>query len=59
MGTLCSGKVCRLDSQAGRSGRPDLDLDAYREIVFDIRLTPLVQGKDNQIVHRPRVSLAA
>ncbi|SPB15556.1 catechol 1,2-dioxygenase [Caballeronia novacaledonica] len=33
--------------------------DAYREIVFDIQLTPLVQGKDNQIVHRPRVSATA
>ena len=28
MGTLCSGKGRRLESQAGRSGRPDLDLDA-------------------------------
>ena len=28
MGTLCAGKGCRLDSQARRSGRPDLDLDA-------------------------------
>jgi hypothetical protein len=27
MGTLCAGKGCRLDSQARRSGRPDLDLD--------------------------------
>jgi hypothetical protein len=27
-GTLCAGKGCRLDSQARRSGRPDLDLDA-------------------------------
>ncbi len=28
MGTLCAGKGCRLDSQARRSGRPDLDLNA-------------------------------
>jgi hypothetical protein len=28
MGTLCAGKGCRLDGQACRSGRPDLDLDA-------------------------------
>ena len=28
MGTLCSGKGCRLDGRACRSGRPDLDLDA-------------------------------
>ena len=28
MGTLCAGKGCRLDSQARRSGRPELDLDA-------------------------------
>ncbi|SAK52055.1 catechol 1,2-dioxygenase [Caballeronia temeraria] len=33
--------------------------DAYKEIVFDIQLTPLVQGKDNQIVHRPRASVTA
>ncbi|HEX7932057.1 MAG TPA: catechol 1,2-dioxygenase [Paraburkholderia sp.] len=33
--------------------------DAYQEIEFNIELTPLVQGKDNQIVHRPRVSAAA
>ena len=36
-----------------------LKADAYKEIVFDIQLTPLVQGKDNQIVHRPRVSATA
>jgi hypothetical protein len=28
MDTLCAGKGCRLDSQACRSGRSDLDLDA-------------------------------
>jgi catechol 1,2-dioxygenase len=33
--------------------------DAYKSIEFDIALTSLVQGKDNQIVNRPRVSLAA
>ncbi|MCK9512691.1 MAG: catechol 1,2-dioxygenase [Pigmentiphaga sp.] len=31
-----------------------LKTDDYQEIVFDIRLTPLVQGKDNQVVHRQR-----
>jgi len=36
-----------------------LKSDAYKEIVFDIQLTPLVQGKDNQIVHRPRAAAAA
>jgi len=36
-----------------------LKADAYREIEFNIALTPLVQGKDNQIVHRPRVSATA
>ncbi|MDR5760088.1 catechol 1,2-dioxygenase [Caballeronia sp. LZ035] len=33
--------------------------DAYREIDFDIQLTSLVQGKDNQLVERPRVIVAA
>jgi len=33
--------------------------DAYKEIEFDIQLSPLVQGKDNQLVHRPRVAVAA
>jgi catechol 1,2-dioxygenase len=33
-----------------------LKADAYKEIEFNIELTPLVQGKDNQLVHRPRVS---
>jgi catechol 1,2-dioxygenase len=36
-----------------------LKADAYREIEFNIALTPLVQGKDNQVVHRPRVSATA
>jgi catechol 1,2-dioxygenase len=33
-----------------------LKADTYKEIEFNIELTPLVQGKDNQIVQRPRVS---
>jgi catechol 1,2-dioxygenase len=33
--------------------------DAYKEIEFDIELTPLIQGKDNQVVHRLRASAAA
>ncbi|WP_168793412.1 catechol 1,2-dioxygenase [Paraburkholderia aromaticivorans] len=33
--------------------------DAYKEIAFDIELTPLIQGKDNQLVHRLRVSATA
>ncbi|KVC39424.1 catechol 1,2-dioxygenase [Burkholderia pseudomultivorans] len=33
--------------------------DAYQDIQFDIVLTPLVQGKDNQIVNRPRASVSA
>ena len=33
--------------------------DTYREIEFNIGLTPLVQGKDNQLVHRLRASAAA
>ena len=36
-----------------------LKADAYKEIEFDIALTSLVQGKDNQLVQRPRVSAAA
>jgi catechol 1,2-dioxygenase len=36
-----------------------LKADAYQEIVFDIQLTPRVQGRDNQIVQRPRVSATA
>ena len=33
--------------------------DAYREIEFNIALTPLVQGKDNQLVNRLRASATA
>ncbi|MET3231460.1 UNVERIFIED_ORG: catechol 1,2-dioxygenase [Burkholderia sp. 1263] len=33
--------------------------DAYREIEFNIALTPRVQGKDNQLVNRPRASATA
>nr|WP_202412807.1 catechol 1,2-dioxygenase [Duganella lactea] len=33
--------------------------DAYKEIVFDIALTPLVGGKDNQLVNRARAAAAA
>jgi len=33
--------------------------DAYKSIQFDVRLTPLVQGKDNQVVNRRRASAAA
>ncbi|RKR46109.1 catechol 1,2-dioxygenase [Paraburkholderia sp. BL17N1] len=33
--------------------------DAYKEIQFDIELTPLIQGKDNQLVHRLRASASA
>ncbi|SDV47025.1 catechol 1,2-dioxygenase [Chitinasiproducens palmae] len=36
-----------------------LKTDAYKEIEFDIQLTPLVQGKDTQIVNRLRASAAA
>jgi catechol 1,2-dioxygenase len=36
-----------------------LKADTYKEIEFNIALTPLVQGKDNQLVHRPRVSATA
>ncbi|MDR5781975.1 catechol 1,2-dioxygenase [Caballeronia sp. LZ065] len=44
-----------------KSGGAALGLkdDAYREIDFDIQLTALVQGKDNQLVERPRVIVAA
>jgi catechol 1,2-dioxygenase len=44
-----------------KSGGTALGLkdDQYREIAFDIRLTPLIQGKDNQLVQRARVSAAA
>jgi catechol 1,2-dioxygenase len=33
--------------------------DAYKEIEFNIELTPLVQGKDNQAVNRLRASATA
>ncbi|SAL62463.1 catechol 1,2-dioxygenase [Caballeronia telluris] len=36
-----------------------LKADAYKEIEFNIELTPLVQGKDNQLVHRLRASATA
>ena len=36
-----------------------LKADAYKEIEFNIELTPLVDGKDNQIVRRPRASATA
>jgi catechol 1,2-dioxygenase len=33
-----------------------LKADAYKDIQFDIVLTPLVRGEDNQLVHRQRAS---
>jgi catechol 1,2-dioxygenase len=36
-----------------------LKADAYKEIEFNIRLTALVQGQDNQLVNRPRASVSA
>ncbi|KAA1015223.1 catechol 1,2-dioxygenase [Paraburkholderia panacisoli] len=33
--------------------------DAYKEIEFNIELTPMVQGKDNQVVNRLRASATA
>ena len=33
--------------------------DNYKEIVFDIRLTPLVDGTDNQVVQRQRAEIKA
>ncbi|SAL48264.1 catechol 1,2-dioxygenase [Caballeronia humi] len=33
--------------------------DTYKDIEFNIELTPLVQGKDNQLVHRLRASATA
>jgi catechol 1,2-dioxygenase len=36
-----------------------LKADAYKEIEFDFTLTPLVQGKDNQLVNRLRASATA
>jgi catechol 1,2-dioxygenase len=35
-----------------------LKADAYQEIAFDFALTGVVQGKDNQIVERPRAAVA-
>jgi catechol 1,2-dioxygenase len=32
--------------------------DAYKEIQFDIALSPLIEGKDTQLVNRPRASAA-
>jgi catechol 1,2-dioxygenase len=36
-----------------------LKADEYKEIEFNIELTPLVQGKDNQLVNRARASVIA
>ncbi len=36
-----------------------LKTDAYKEIEFNVCLTGLVQGKDNQLVHRLRAAAAA
>ncbi|WP_028217463.1 catechol 1,2-dioxygenase [Paraburkholderia oxyphila] len=36
-----------------------LKADTYKDIEFNFALTTLVQGKDNQIVNRPRVSAEA
>lgn len=36
-----------------------LKADAYKEIEFNLALTPLVQGKDNQLVNRPRAAALA
>jgi catechol 1,2-dioxygenase len=36
-----------------------LKADAYKTIEFNVTLTPLVQGKDNQLVHRLRASAEA
>ncbi|MGF6768187.1 catechol 1,2-dioxygenase [Paraburkholderia sp. GAS199] len=33
--------------------------DAYKDIEFNVTLTPLLQGQDNQIVNRLRVAVAA
>jgi catechol 1,2-dioxygenase len=33
-----------------------LKSDSYKDIQFDVKLTPLVNGKDNQLVNRPRVA---
>jgi catechol 1,2-dioxygenase len=44
-----------------KSGGAALEMktDTYKDIEFNIELTPLVQGKDNQVVHRPRASATA
>jgi catechol 1,2-dioxygenase len=44
-----------------KTGGTDLGMkaDAYKEIEFNIELTPMVQGKDNQVVNRLRASVAA
>ncbi|MPM69587.1 Catechol 1,2-dioxygenase 1 [bioreactor metagenome] len=34
-----------------------LKADSYKDIQFDLTLTPLVSGKDNQIVHRLRAAV--
>ncbi|WP_028207283.1 dioxygenase family protein, partial [Paraburkholderia nodosa] len=36
-----------------------LKADTYKDIEFNFTLTPLVQGKDNQLVQRPRAAAAA
>lgn len=36
-----------------------LKADSYKEIEFNFALTNLIQGKDNQIVNRPRASAQA
>ncbi|WP_321816916.1 MULTISPECIES: catechol 1,2-dioxygenase [unclassified Paraburkholderia] len=36
-----------------------LKADAYKHIEFDVVLTPLLQGRDNQIVQRPRAAASA
>ncbi|WP_176051058.1 catechol 1,2-dioxygenase [Burkholderia sp. BCC1644] len=45
----------------GKTGGAALGMkaDAYQDIEFNFVLTPLVQGKDNQIVHRPRAAATA
>ena len=36
-----------------------LKADAYKDIEFNFTITPLVQGKDNQLVYRLRASAEA
>jgi catechol 1,2-dioxygenase len=36
-----------------------LKADAYKDIEFNFTLTPLVKGKDNQLVQRPRAAVTA